>query len=383
MRPSDDTRAPQMGWLPLVLRLLGVALALYAFLVGIGGMSSAFKWMGAEYTEQLLGGQHGPIVSLFIGILATTLVQSSSTTTSIVVGMVAAGAIELDSAVFMVMGANVGTTVTNTIVSLGHITRSEEYERAFAAATVHDFFNLIVLAVLFPLEWATGLLHTLAVACTETFQHVGGMKLANPVKAMTKPAIKLLRAAIEDMGFTGPVMAVVAVTLTFVGLLMLVKLLRAIMVTRLSSLFDAVLFRTPVRSLLFGIALTILVQSSSITTSIAIPLVGAGALTITQVFPYTMGANIGTTATALLASLGAFAAAAPADQATALLGLSLAFHHVLFNVIGVAFMWPMRGVPIAIARRFARLAQANRVIPIIYIVTAFYVLPFVIVWLGD
>ena len=63
----------------------------------------------------------------------------------------------------MVMGANVGTTVTNTIVSLGHITRSSEYERAFAAATVHDFFNILVTCVLFPLEVAFGMLEKSAV----------------------------------------------------------------------------------------------------------------------------------------------------------------------------------------------------------------------------
>ena len=139
-----------------------VCVVLYAFLVGIGAMGSAFKMMGKGFSEELFGQASGPIVSLFIGILATTVMQSSSATTSLVVSLVAGGAIEFDSAIYMVMGANVGTTVTNTIVSLGHITRSAEYKRAFAAATVHDFFNLLVLLVLFPLEIYTGFLTTLA-----------------------------------------------------------------------------------------------------------------------------------------------------------------------------------------------------------------------------
>jgi sodium-dependent phosphate cotransporter len=380
---SGDPTAQSSSGGALFLRVLGVAVALYAFLVGIGAMGTAFKWMGKGYTTELLGGEHGPLVSLFIGILATTLVQSSSTTTSLVVGMVAAGALQLDSAVFMVMGANIGTTVTNTIVSLGHITQSNEYRRAFAAATVHDFFNIIVLVILFPLEVATGFLHVIAEFMTESFGSMGGLKLANPVKAATKPAINALKDLVESLGAGGPIMAIIAVLITFVGLVVLVKLLKSIMVTRLQNLFDKVIFKSAFRGLVFGFGLTVLVQSSSITTSVAVPLVGAGVLTINQVFPYTMGANIGTTMTALLAALAAYAGAEAGDTATALLGLSLAFHHVMFNVIGVALVWPLRRVPIIIAENFARLAQWNRFIPLAYIVVVFYLLPFTIVWIGD
>lgn len=381
-RPGlSEIRPPST--LALVLRMLGVALALYAFLVGIGAMGAGFKLLGKAYTTDLLGGMHGPVVSLFIGILATTLVQSSSTTTSLVVGMVAAGALPFESAIYMVMGANVGTTVTNTIVSLGHITQTAEYRRAFAAATVHDFFNIIVLLILFPLEVFTGALHLLCKQLTDLFQDAGGLVLANPLKAATKPAIQALESAVESMGGAGPMLVVVAILITFVGLIILVKLLKAIMVTRLANLFDQVIFKSPVRGLIFGLGLTVLVQSSSITTSVAVPLVGAGVLNIQQVFPYTMGANIGTTVTALMASLAAYAGAAPADQGTAILGLSLAFHHVLFNVFGVMMLWPVRRIPIAIAENFARLAQWNRLVPIVYIVVVFYLLPFAVVWIGD
>jgi sodium-dependent phosphate cotransporter len=361
--------------------LIGLICAtLYAFLVGIGAMGTAFKLMGREYTTELLGGVHGPLVSLFIGILATTLVQSSSTTTSVVVGMVAAGAIDFHSAIYMVMGANVGTTVTNTIVSLGHITQSAEYKRAFAAATVHDFFNLIVLLVLFPLEVYTGTLDKISVWLTSTFQGMGGLKLANPLKLATKPAIEALKDGVEALGGGGGVLAILAISITFVGIICLVRLLKSVMVSKLENLFDRVLFASPLRGLVFGFILTVLVQSSSITTSVAVPLVGAGILTIHQVFPYTMGANIGTTMTALLASLAAYAGAAAGDEAQAILGLSLAFHHVMFNVVGVALVWPIRRLPIAMAVGFSSLAQWNRLVPLIYIILTFYLIPFLVVW---
>jgi sodium-dependent phosphate cotransporter len=61
----------------------------------------------------------------------------------------------VDNAVPIVMGANIGTSVTNTIVALGQITNAQEFRRAFAGATVHDMFNWLTVLVLLPLEVAT------------------------------------------------------------------------------------------------------------------------------------------------------------------------------------------------------------------------------------
>jgi len=357
-----------------------IAVTLYLFMVGIGAMSVAFKSMGEGFSQSLFEGDSKPFVALFIGILATTLAQSSSTTTSIVVGAVAAGVLPFDSAVYMVMGANVGTTVTNTIVSLGHITRSNEYQRAFAAATVHDVFNLLVLIVLFPLQWATGGLTWLSHGATEVFSEVGGTVLSDPIKLITAPGIDALRSIVSAVGGGPIVLLVSALTITFAMLILMVKTLKRLMLARLENLFDRIIFRTPIRGLLFGVILTILVQSSSITTSIAIPLVGAGVLTIAQVFPYTMGANIGTTITSLLAGLAALAAGA--GDATAMLGVQLAFAHFFFNIFGVAIFWKLQGIPIAIANAFSSLALRNRLIPIVYIVVTFYIVPAVVIWIG-
>merc|ERR1719216_231058 len=89
------------------------------------------------------------------------LVQSSSTSTSIIITMTAAGLMEVKNAIPMIMGANIGTSVTNTIVSVGQIGNKDEYRRAFAGATVHDCFNILTVLVLLPIEAVTGLLrHT-------------------------------------------------------------------------------------------------------------------------------------------------------------------------------------------------------------------------------
>ena len=96
-----------------------------------------------------------PIVGLMIGILFTVLVQSSSTCTSVIVSLVAAGGLSVKTAVPMVMGANIGTSMTSTLVSLTQVTDVEQFERAFAAATVHDCFNWCSVIVCLILELTT------------------------------------------------------------------------------------------------------------------------------------------------------------------------------------------------------------------------------------
>ena len=327
---------------------------------------------------------NNPVVALFMGILITTLVQSSSTTTSLIVASVVGGLISVEAAIYMVMGANVGTTVTNTIVSLGHITRTNEYRRAFAAATVHDIFNLIVLIVIFPIEVIFSPLRHLAEGLTASTGAIGIDSFASPIKVITAPAKDLIKSfanlLANDANVQNWIILGISLVLMFGMLIALVRALKALMIHRLENLFDRTIFKTPYRSVSFGLVLTILVQSSSVTTCLAVPLVGAGVLTVRQVFPYTMGANIGTTCTGILAALGAMADSP--DDPTATVGLTVAFFHVMFNVAGVLLVWPIRELPVRIAQAFAGLAMRNRIIPVIYIGVTFYIVPFLIVTLG-
>ena len=133
------------------LKISAIFLVLYIFLISIGMIGTAFKGMGREFAEALFESNASAFIGLFIGILATGLIQSSSTTTSLVVGMVAAGTFGDDprlavaAAVPYIMGANIGTSITNTIVSLGHIVHKEEFKRAFSASVVLDFFNILAV----------------------------------------------------------------------------------------------------------------------------------------------------------------------------------------------------------------------------------------------
>ena len=87
---------------------------------------------------------------VMVGILATVLLQSSSTTTSIVVGLVGAdgSVFNVEQGIYLIMGANIGTTITNTIVSLLQFQNQNQLADAFAGATIHDLFNFLTVAIL-------------------------------------------------------------------------------------------------------------------------------------------------------------------------------------------------------------------------------------------
>ena len=116
---------------------------LYLFLVSIGLMSHSFKGFGQSFAENLIQTTSNPFIGLAVGILVTSIIQSSSTTTSMVVAFASSGTLTIQNAIPIIMGANIGTAVTSTIVALGHITRKEEFRRAFAGGTLHDTFKVI------------------------------------------------------------------------------------------------------------------------------------------------------------------------------------------------------------------------------------------------
>ncbi len=349
------------------VRAILLAGLLYLFFLGLDLMGLSFKLFGKGFAEQLIAHTTNPFVGLLIGILATTLVQSSSTTTSMTVALVAAGALTIEGAIPIVMGANIGTSVTNTLVSLAHASRPEEFRRAFAGATVHDFFNWITVIVLLPVEIVFGYLEKTATFLESVLEGAGGIKLFDPLKAIVRPVAEAVSAM---LGKSGALTLVAGVLLLFFALKFLVDFLKVVFSSRAESILHRTLFRSALVSMGAGMVITVMVQSSSITTSVAVPLVGAGIVTLEQVFPFTIGANVGTTVTAMLAAL------ATGDPAA----VSVAFSHLLFNLSGTAIVYPLkpiRRIPLRLARTLGNVGARSRVLAIAYIATLFYGLPFV------
>jgi len=361
--------------LKIFVKTAGIISSLYLFLVGIAGMSSAIKRMGSEFAETVLTTTSDPFIALFIGIFATVLFQSSSTTTSLIVGMVSSGSLTIASSIPMIMGANIGTTVTNTIVSVGHINKGTEFKRAFAASTVHDFFNIMAVAIVFPIEM---IFHPLqktsewfALKMFGKIENIEVLQAKSPIKLAVKSGSKF----IQKFTFDNDIFyLVLSVFITFLMLYSIVKLLKSLVLKKIEGFFDQYIFNTALKAMIFGVIITIMVQSSSITTSLVVPLAGAGVLTLRQIFPFTLGANIGTTVTALLAAITGTVSA-----------LVAAFSHLLFNITGIVIIYcipVLRNIPLRCAEIISEQAVTKKYLPLLYLFFIFVLVPLCIIYFG-
>ncbi len=364
------------------LKILGVLFFLYAFLVSIKLMGASFQVFGKGFAEQLISAYSNPFLGLFTGILATSLVQSSSTTTSIIVGLVGGGLLPVAYAIPMIMGANVGTTITNTLVSFSFVTRKKDFRRAFAAATVHDFFNLWTLVALFPLEINFHFIQKSALLLTRVFEGVGGVAFTSPLKLVIDPVTHGIQdfltkiLSVPEIA-AGVIMLIVAVMVVITSLIYLVKTMQSLTIAQAENFIDRYLFRNAFTAILLGAGLTVVVQSSSITTSSIVPLVGAGIVTLRAAYPFTLGANIGTTFTAILASLATVSVVNGQVISTA--GVTVAFAHLTFNIFGIALFYPLRRLPIFCANRLADLAAESKKWAIIFVLMVFFIVPLIII----
>ena len=358
---------------PRWLRSIIVLALIYLFLVGVSSLESGIKVMGADTQERLFSSVSNPIAGLFVGLLGTVLVQSSSASTSVIVGLVASGALGFDQAVPMIMGANLGTTVTNTLVSLGHVRQSNEFRRALAAATVHDFFNLMAVAVLLPVELITGRLSWLASQTADLLVGSGGSEWKSPVKAWVKHPVGWLKDGLGGLGLAdnglGVAMVAVGLCVVIAALIAITKNMKTLIAARLERSMNRVLARGGgVVAILVGVMVTIAVQSSSITTSILIPMSAAGVISLRNAYPVTLGANVGTTITALLAAL----ASSGSDA------LTIALVHTWFNVIGIVILFGipfLRPLPIRAAEALAALAVQRRSVAFGWTLSVFIIIP--------
>jgi sodium-dependent phosphate cotransporter len=373
----------------MIVNLVIMFALLYIFLVGIDCLSSGIKANFKGVMDQYFSSDMNPVLALLVGILATTLVQSSSVTTALIVGLVGSGEVAVAAAVPMIMGANIGTTVTNSIASLAHATRDVEFRRAFSAATCHDFFNFLSVALLLPVELITraffekGLLESLSGTIAEWTVGASGATYKSPIKTAFKAGRKFIQNTIEWIGLDGRVgttaLIIVGGLVILISLTLIVKVMRGVVVRRLEQYVNRFLGTGGPMAFVVGMLLTVMVQSSSITTSTLVPLAGAGLLSLQQIYPITLGANIGTTVTALLASMAI-------DGDTAAAARQIALVHLLFNLMGILVWYvpkPVREVPLRMAQWLADYATQSKRWAVGYVFGVFYVLPAGIFFLSE
>ncbi|AFM03320.1 Na+/phosphate symporter [Bernardetia litoralis DSM 6794] len=347
----------------LLLRILYAVLIICLFLVSIDMLMSAFRLFGKDIADAIFSVSAHPFAGIFIGLLITAILQSSSTVTAMVVAAVAAGALTIETATPMIMGANVGTTITSAVVALGHISKKKELRKAFAAASLHDFFNVLTALILFPLEYYTHFLSNLAKYVTEL------LPLSATSENFIPPVISIPSTFIVTQLNDFPILILIfALLCLFLAIRLFINLLKEQMIGKQRQKIHELFFGSIWKSFGWGFITTAAIQSSSVTTSLVVPLVATRKVNIQKAFPFIVGANIGTTLTTLLAALFKSEAA-----------ITIALVHILFNLIGamIFLIVPfMKQIPILLAQRLGMAAMNNRSSALAYLLVVFFVLPF-------
>ncbi|ASU21617.1 sodium:phosphate symporter [Vibrio qinghaiensis] len=356
------------------LRWANLAFMLYLLLLAVAMVGSGFKWATGDQAKVLFEFASHPIAGLMIGLVATALIQSSSTVTSIIVGLVAGG-LPVEMAIPMVMGANIGTTVTNTLVSLGHVRCQVEFKRAFASATIHDFFNLLAVVIFLPLEMMFGILEKISHWLVSPLLSTGDMSMKGLdfIGPLTKPVVSGLKSQLSIFGDTigGIALISLGIFTIFIAITAMGKLMKSLMVGRAKELLKNAIGRGPLHGIASGSIVTILVQSSSTTTSLMVPLVGSGVLKVRDIYPFTLGANIGTCITALLA-------ATAVSGEFAVFALQIALVHLTFNLLATLLIYGvpfLRELPIKGAEMIAEMATKNKAVVAGYLLSVFIIMP--------
>jgi len=366
---------PQNVWsnVRIGLYILG---AFILFLFALDLMTSSLQHLGRNVAETILLATSNPFTGLFIGLLITAMLQSSSTTTSLVVALVASGSITLQSAVPIIMGANIGTTITSTIVSLGFISKKKEFRRAVAAGTYHDFFNILTAIILFPLEYYYGFLSSISIWIADVLFSPVAKPTENTISHFWSgfgPIIDFLLSNIKSPFF----LAVLALALLFGSILIFRKLISDLLAANSPELFSRFFFKNQLKSFAWGLLTTAAIRSSTVTTSVVVPIVAKKIATLKDAAPFILGANIGTTITAFIA--------ATLNSNTSS-GLSIAIAHFLFNFIGVLLFFPipvLRKVPLELANSLGKLTLKYRLAGFVYILTVFFFVPFTLIYFNQ
>lgn len=453
---------------------------LYLFVCSLDILQDSFQLLsgraaGEIFTSSIIS---NPVCGLMVGVFVTVLVQSSSTSTSIVVSMVGSSILDVQTAIPIIMGANIGTTVTNTLVALTQSPDRDIFRRAFAGATVHDMFNWLTVIILLPIEVISGYLFHMTEAMTHDIGASASSSSETPqfLKVLTEPLTKrivqvdkkVITAIAEDsdrqkfplvkyycteksakytLNFTegvnetafnlvnneiftynvktsnssdgfemmswtevledqstkcshwfvgcglpdaamseagvGALLLVGSLAVMIACLVALVKILnsllhgpmRLIVRKHINADFPGRLaFLTSYVAMLAGAGITVLVQSSSVFTSTLTPLVGLGIVTVERVYPLTLGSNIGTTVTGILAAL-------TADATMIRYTLQIALCHLFFNISGILIWFPvpfMRRVPTGLAKQLGNTTAKYRWFAVVYLLAMFLILPMIV-----
>lgn len=361
-----------------LIRWAGVISTVLLLLLGIGLIIDGVHGFGGARVQDLFNLATHPLVGLMVGILGTAILQSSSAATAITVTTVGVGVVSLPVAIPVIMGANIGTTVTVFIVAYSYIGHREEFRRAFASAAVHGLFNLLLVLLIIPIELLFSPLQRISGAMASSV--FGGVLVPSEtgtfVTAAFQPAVELIGTeGLLGVLFVPAVAAVVTLltgtALIILGVRTISMQLRTLMAATTHTLLESSSGASDALGFLTGTAGTMILQASSVTVSSLLPFSAAGSLKLREVLSITMGANVGTTLSSLLVAL-----ALPGNLGT--FALQAAIVHLLFNVLGtllVLLLPPYRELILFLAGRLADLAVKSYTASFAILMTYFFLIP--------
>jgi len=335
-------------------------------------MIESFKQIGNETARSILSITDNPLISLFTGLLITAIIQSSSTTTSMIVAIVAAGSMNFENAIPMIMGANIGTTLTSTLISLSFMTKKPDFQRAFSAGVLHDLFNITMVVILFPLEYFFKFLSGLAYILSDLLKARSSKLFINGDYNLdlTSPLTDLVYGFISN-----PYISLfMGCILLFISIKVISNQISKTLISQNESKLDDGNIQNFWKPFGLGTLLTAGIQSSSITTSIIVPVAASGTVSLKNLFPFIIGANVGTTITALIA---AFFISTDA--------ITIAIVHVLFNLFGFILylaMPQLRKFTLQLSEKLGELTLTYRLFGLYYILIVFFLIPFLLIYIS-
>lgn len=352
----------------VALRVLQIVFAIFFFLFAIKLLVASLGDFSHLLQANILTTTLDPFVGLFIGLLATAIIQSSSTTSTMTVAMVATGTLTIQESVPIILGANIGTTLTSTIVALGFISDKLAFRKAISAGVIHDFYNIVLVVILFPLELYYGVLSNTSIYLQELL--LGDGQIESSFKFDKMFDFGITRVVVEAIN-NRLVMMILALVILFASIKLLTSVIQKSIIGGSKNKLQRFIFEKPWKSFGWGVAVTSAIQSSSVATSLVVPLVATQKLKVRSAFPFIIGANLGTTITALIAA-----------SFSSRIALSIALTHLIVNLFGaVLFMsfGRLRDYLVRFTKGFSVVITRRRALGLVYILLTFFLIPFLLI----
>ncbi|MCS5479703.1 Na/Pi symporter [Corynebacterium sp. YIM 101645] len=368
-----STFGAAVRWAGVAGAVLMMITAIYLILDGAQGLSTGT-------VARLFELATNPFIGLLIGILATAAIQSSTTVTTLTVAAVGTGAVSVPVAIPIILGANIGTTVTASLVAFSYVGDRANFRRAFTSASLHTWFNLTFVCLIFPLELLFHPLQRFTNLVADSLLAEGTTGTSRGLFTIFSPLI----GAIGTDGLLGSLLspyvaAVAGIVLGVVLVLTAVRILNAQLSVLTAAATRTLLERSSGASDALGVFSgtvgTAAVQASSITVSSLLPFAVSKSLKLREILTLTLGANVGTTLMALITALAVPGSLGPYAVQAGLV-------HVTFNTTGtllVLLIRPLREWLIRLAELSGRLAARGYSYAATAMLLGYFLIPAVVI----